>query len=119
MVALLLAELLELLAAGVLVFEEALGEGAVLDVLQDPLHGLLHFRSDDARTGDVVTPLGGVGDGVAHVFEAAAVEEVDDELELVEDFEVGKLRLVAGLGEDLEAGLNERGGATAEDSLLA
>ena len=43
-VALLLAELLELLAAGVLVFDEALGEAAVLDVLEQALHGLLDFR---------------------------------------------------------------------------
>src|SRR6201996_5096943 len=119
MVAFLLAELLELLTAGVLVFEEALGEGAVLDVFEDALHGLLHFRSDDARAGDVVTPLGGVGDGVAHVLEATAIEEIDDELELVKDLEVGEFGLVARLGENLEARLDERGGAAAEDGLLA
>ena len=68
---------------------------------------------------DVVAPLGGVGDGVAHVLEAAAVHEVDDELELVEDLEVGELGLVAGLDEGLEARLDEGGGAAAEDGLLA
>ena len=56
---------------------------------------------------------------MAHVLEAAAVHEVDDELELVEDFEVGDLGLVAGFDEGLEAGLDERGGAAAEDGLLA
>ena len=79
----------------------------------------LTFGGDDARAGDVVAPLGGVGDGVAHVLEAAAVDEIDDELELVEDFEVGELGLVAGFGEEFEASLDERGGATAEDGLLA
>ena len=74
---------------------------------------------DDAGAGYVVAPLGGVGDGVAHVLEAAAVHEVDDELELVEDLEVGELGLVAGLGEGLEACLDEGGGAAAEDGLLA
>ena len=69
--------------------------------------------------GDVVAPLGGVGDGVAHVLEAAAIHEVDDEFELVEDLEVGEFGLVAGLGEDLEACLDEGGGASAEDGLLA
>ena len=68
---------------------------------------------------DVVAPLGGVGDGVAHVGEAAAVHEVDDELELVEDFEVGELGLVAGFDEGFEACLDEGGGAAAEDGLLA
>ena len=43
--------------------------------------------------------LGGVRDGVPHVVEAALVEEVDDELQLVHALKVGDLRLVAGLGE--------------------
>ena len=79
----------------------------------------LRLGGDDARAGYVVAPLGGVGDGVAHVLEAAAVHEVDDELELVEDFEVGELGLVAGFDEGLEACLDEGGGAAAEDGLLA
>ena len=37
----------------------------------------------------------------------------------MEDLEVGELGLVAGLGEDFEASLDERGGAAAEDGLLA
>ena len=99
--------------------DELLGEGAVLDVVEELLHGLLDLGGDDARAGDVVAPLGGVGDGVAHVLEAAAVHEVDDELELVEDFEVGELGLVAGFDEGFEACLDEGGGAAAEDGLLA
>ena len=83
------------------------------------LHGLLGLGGDDARAGHVVAPLGGVGDGVAHVGEAAAIHEVDDELELVEDLEVGELGLIAGLGEGLEACLDQGGGAAAEDGLLA
>ena len=35
------------------------------------------------------------------------------------DLEVGELGLIAGLAEDLEAGLDEGGDAAAEDSLLA
>jgi hypothetical protein len=37
----------------------------------------------------------------------------------VQALEVGDLRLVAGLGEHLEAGLHQRGGAAAEHGLLA
>ena len=96
-----------------------LAKAAVLDVVEEGLHGLLDFGRDDARAGDVVAPLGGVGDGVAHVGEAAAVHQVDDELELVEDLEVGEFGLVAGLDEGLEACLDEGGGAAAEDGLLA
>ena len=68
---------------------------------------------------DVVAPLGGVGDGVAHVCEAAAVHEVDDELEFVEDLEVGEFGLVAGLDQGFEACLDQGGGSAAEDGLLA
>ena len=92
---------------------------AVLDLGQDLLHRLLAFGVDDARAADVVAPLGGVGDGVAHVGEAAAIDEVDDELELVEHFEVGALRLITGLGERFVARLDEGADAAAEHGLLA
>src|SRR5918999_5688547 len=57
----LLAELLELRATRVLVVDEALRERAVLDVRQHLLHPRLHARVDDARAGDVVAVLRGVG----------------------------------------------------------
>ena len=66
-----------------------------------------------------VAVLGHVGDRVAHVPEAALVDEVDDELELVDALVVGDLGLVARVDEDLEAGLHQRGDAAAEDGLLA
>jgi len=75
--------------------------------------------ADDGGLGFVAAPLGGVGYGVVHVLDAAAVEEVDDELELVEDLEVGELGLVAGLGEDFKSCLAEGDGSAAEDSLFA
>ena len=83
------------------------------------IHRLLYFGGDDAGAGYVVAPLGCVGDGVAHVLEAAAIHQVDDELEFVEDFEVGELGLVACFDEGLEACFDECAGAAAEDSLFA
>src|SRR5690349_21105897 len=80
----LLAQSLELRRAGVLVLDEAPGEGAVLDVLQDGLHVLLHVRVDDARAGHVVAVLSRVGDGPALLGDAALDHQVDDELELVQ-----------------------------------
>src|SRR5699024_121478 len=59
------AELLELRGAGVLVVDEPLGEGAVLDIGQDRLHVLLHVGIDHPRPGDVVAVLGRVRDGPA------------------------------------------------------
>src|SRR5579875_3155998 len=52
-IAFLRAHCLELLAAVVLVFDEALGKSSGADVVEQALHGLLHVRRDDARTGDV------------------------------------------------------------------
>jgi hypothetical protein len=92
-------------AAGVLVGEKLLREGAVLNFGEDLLHGLAALVVDDARAADVVAPLGGVGDGVAHVGEAAAIDEIDDELELVQALEVGALGLIAGLDQGLKAAL--------------
>src|SRR6478609_3355401 len=114
----LLAELGELRRAVVHVADEALGELAVLDVREDVLHVLLHVGRDDARAGDVVAELGGVGDRPALLGDAAFVHQVDDQLQLVEALEVRDLGLVAGLGEDLEAVHDELRGATAEHGLL-
>ena len=58
-------------------------------------------------------------DAVAHVVEAALVEQVDDQLQLVHAFEVGHLGLVAGFDERFEAGFHEGAGAAAEDGLFA
>ena len=119
MVLTLLAQGLELGGAGVLVVDEALGEGAVLDVLQDGLHVFLHLGGDDARAGDVVAVFRGVGDAPALLGDAALDHQVNDQLELVQHLEVGHLGLVAGLGEGLEAVHDQLRGAAAEDSLLA
>ena len=109
----------ELLAAGGLVFEEGLGELTVLDFGEDGLHGLAALIVDDAGTADIVAPLGRIRNAVPHVGEAAAIDEVDDELELVEDFEVSALGLVAGFDQGFKAALNEGAHAAAEDGLLA
>ena len=74
---------------------------------------------DDARAAGVVAVLGGVAHRVAHVVEAAAVHQVDDQLELVQALEVGDLGLVAGLDQRLEARLDERADAAAQHGLLA
>src|SRR5438105_257062 len=74
---------------------------------------------DHARPAREVAVLRDVRDRVAHVLEAALVDQVDDQLQLVEALVVGDLGLVARLDERLEPGLDQRGGAAAEDGLLA
>ena len=78
----------EFLAASLIFGDEFFREAAILNIIQERLHRFFDFGSDDARAGYVVAPLGGIGDGVAHVGEAAAIHQVDDELEFVQDFEV-------------------------------
>ena len=97
---------------------QRLRERAALDLAQDVLHGRLDAL-DDARPGDVVAVLGRVADAEAHEVEAAAVHQVDDELELVHRLEVRQLRLVAGLDQRLEGRLDQRRHAAAEQRLLA
>ena len=56
---------------------------------------------------------------VAHVAEAAFLNEVDDQFEFVEAFEVGDLGSVSGFDQRLETGADEFGGAAAENGLFA
>ena len=74
---------------------------------------------DDPRARDVVAVLGGVADAEAHEVQAAAVHQVDDQLELVHRLEVGELGLVAGLDERLERHLDQGRDAAAQERLLA
>src|SRR5690606_25313322 len=115
---LLLTKSQELLRTVVLVVDEALSEGAGLDVGQDTLHTLLHTGVDDTRTRDVIAELSGVGDRPALLGDAALPHQVDDELELVQHLEVGDLGLVARLDKRFESGLHQVAHTTAEHGLL-
>src|SRR5512143_351690 len=83
------------------------GELAGLDLGEDLLHLDLGAIVDDARAPGVVAVLGGVGDRIAHVGEAALVEEVDDQLHLVHALEVRHLGLVARVHQRLEGRLDQ------------
>ena len=113
------AEALELGPAGVVLGDPAVRERPVLDVLEHGLHRHPDVVVDDPRPADVVAVLGRVADAEAHEVQAAAVHEVDDELELVHRLEVRELGLVAGLDERLERHLHERRRAAAQHGLLA
>ena len=113
----LLLQLLELRGAGILVIDELLGEGAVLDALEVVFHALTDVLVDAGV--DVVAVLGGVRAGPTILVQAAFVHQVHDHLELVADLEVGDLRLVAGVGENLEAHLDELVHAAEQHVLLA
>src|SRR6266446_1538041 len=109
----------ELLAPVRVLVQPLLRKRAVLDLAQDLAHVLAHVVVDHARAGNVVAVLGRVRDRVAHETETAAIHEVDDELQLVEDLEVRELGLVAGLDQGLETGLDQRADTAAKHRLLA
>ncbi len=56
---------------------------------------------------------------MAHPGDPSLVEEVDDQLQFVEHFEVRHLLGISGLGEGLEGGTDHRIDTAAEDDLLA
>ena len=74
---------------------------------------------DDARAARQVAVLGGVADELVHLGEAALVQQVDDQLQLVQALVVGDLGLIAGLDQRLEALHHQLGRATAQHRLLA
>src|SRR5450756_3225147 len=86
----------------------------VLDLAQDLAHLLAGRVVDEARSAGVAAELGRVRDGPVHLRDAALVHEVDDQLHLVQALEVRRLRLVAGLDERGEPGLDQLGDAAAE-----
>ena len=90
-----------------------------LDVGQDLAHRLARLLGDHARAARHVAVLGRVRDRVAHPLEALLVHQVDDQLQLVQALEVREARVVAGLDQRLEAGLDQLGRAAAEHRLLA
>src|SRR5579862_2334135 len=106
--------------AAIVVFgDPLLGKAAVLDFGQELFHGFTGFVGDDARASRVVAVFGGIANGVAHVAEATAVDEIDDQFEFVEALEVGDFGLIARFGEGFKAGFDEGADAAAKDGLLA
>ena len=105
--------------ASLILQHEFLGELAGLNLGQDALHLGLGLGVDDTRTTGQVAVFGGVGDRVAHVGDAALIDEIDDQLDLVQTLEIGHFRRITGLDQGLEAGLDQRGQTTAEHRLFA
>src|SRR5207244_3510845 len=91
MLPVVLPQLVEALPTGVVLLDPLVGEAAVADLREDALHLGAGLVGDDAGPARHVAVLGGVGDRVAHAGDAVLVHEVDDELHLVQAFEVRRL----------------------------
>src|SRR5690349_15402127 len=119
MIEIRLHEAVVLLAAAVVFLDPLLDELALLDLLEDLAHLFLGLVVDHARAASEVAVLGRVGDVLVHLGEAALVQQVDDELQLVEHFVVRDLGLISGFHQRLEALEDEIGRAAAEHGLFA
>src|SRR5699024_12130688 len=62
--------------------------------------------------------LSGIRYRVVHVADAALEHEVNNQLQLVQNFEVSHFWLVASVGQNLETGLDQFFGATTKNCLL-
>src|SRR5579863_8647364 len=107
------------MAAGFVFSYPLFGELAGLDFGKDLFHLFAGFGGDDAGSAGVVAVFGGVGDGEAHVAEASFIDEIDDQLELVEAFEVGDFGGIACFNESFESGADEFGCSSAQHRLLS
>src|SRR5699024_1350039 len=92
--------------------------GAVLDLAENLAHLGFGGLVDHTGAPGEVAVLRGVTAGVTLPRDAALVNQVDDELELVQYLEVGDLRLVPGFHQRLEPRLDQVRGTTAEHRLL-
>ena len=105
-------------AAGLVLQDPFAGELTVLDLLEYLAHLGAGVVVDDALAAGDIAILGGVGDAVAHAGDTLLVHQVDDQLELVQAFEVGHLGLVPGIDQGLETGAHQLAGAAAKHYLL-
>src|SRR5580658_2884313 len=111
-------QLLVVRLAGLVLLDPLTGELAALYFLQHLAHLLLDALIDDARSTRQIAVLRGLGDELMHLGDAALMQQVDDQLQLVQALVVGDLGLIAGLDERLETLHHELGGAAAEHRLL-
>src|SRR4051812_5539118 len=89
--------------------------GTVLDVPEKLAHRLLDVLVDDLWSGGVIAIFGSITEGIAHVAQAALINQVGNELQLVAAFKVRELRWVSRLDQRFESGLDEGGDTAAEN----
>src|SRR5262249_49416088 len=96
-----------------------LRETAVANLGKNFVHFFPGVLCNYARAGGIVALLRSVANRVAHITQAATVDEVDDKLHFMKALEVSNFGLVTGSDESLPASLNEFADAAAENRLLA
>ncbi len=105
--------------AGLVLEQEFLGVLPGLDLLEDLAHFIARFLGDDARAAGEVAVFRIVRNRITHVGDAALVNQVDDQLEFMQAFEVRHFGRVPRFDQCLEAGLDQCGSAAAQHDLFA
>src|SRR5690606_21532131 len=106
-------------SAGCVLQNEVLGVFTALDVLETLTHSSARFLGDDARASHVLAIFRVVGNGVVHVGNAAFVDQVHDQLQLVQTLEVSHFRSVAGFDQGFETCLDQLDCTTTQNGLFA
>src|SRR5436853_4905292 len=94
-------------------------EAPGLDFRQHLLHLGPHMLVDDAGPARIVAVLCRVRHRIAHIRDAALIDQIDDQLHLVTALEIRHLRCVARFDERLETGEDQRGEPTTQHRLLS
>src|SRR5438034_8503660 len=89
------------------------------NVAQRGSHVLSYCLIDNLWTNGQLAPFSGIRNQSAHSRESRFVNEIDNELEFVQTFEVGELGRIAGADECVEAGTNQPDGTDTQHRLLA
>lgn len=94
------------------------GKRTILDLAQHVLHLLAGLFGDQALAGDVIPVFSRIRDRVTHHREAAAVDQIDDQLHLMDAFEICHFRRVSGFDQRIEASLHQFADTAAQHGLL-
>jgi len=109
------AQLAEVREANTVLGDPLIGELARLNVRQKLLHDLAGLRANDPFTPGHIPVLGRVANGVAHVRDAALIDQVNNELHLMNALKVGHLWCIARLDQRFKAGPHKLSQATTQN----
>src|SRR5580704_1508604 len=106
-------------AAFFVLLDPCLGKTSIADPGQQLLHLFARFVRNNFRPSMIIALLRGVADGIPHIAQPTAIDQVHNQLQFVHAFEVRHFRLVPGIHQRLESCLDQFAHASAEHRLLA
>ena len=105
-------------SAGTIFQNPLTGELSRLDFVENTLHFGPGFLRNHAWSAAVVTVLGSIGHAVSHIVQTTLVEQVDDQFQFMQAFEVGHFRLVSSVDQCFKGCFDQFADAATEDDLF-